>query len=62
MAISFASVALHWPTRLRDRPSAEEDRPRHPSLDGVREKEVAEGLVSFLSVLLTRLGPGVGGR
>ncbi len=36
--------------------------PRHPSLDGVRKEELAEGLVSFLSVLLTCLGPGVGGR
>ncbi len=31
-------------------------------MDGVCEEELAEGLVSFLSVLLTHLGPGVGGR
>ncbi len=49
------------PSWLQGRPSAE-DRLHHPSLDDADEQELAEGLIFFWSVLLSRLGSRVDGR
>ncbi len=62
---SAQGCRLGWPERLLDRDWEQTlglADLEVVALDGVREEESAECLVSFLSVLLTHLGPGVGGR
>ncbi len=63
MSIPFAAGTLPWPTlTVGVSLHTEKTQPLHISLDGVHEAEEQEGLVSFLSALLTFSGLGVGGR